>query len=552
MGSEPEHVARPLDLLLPAALARIAACAGFALVWSTGERSWSDAGTIVAAVITGAAMLAGIARPEPSTGRPGLLRAGAELAAVTLAAGVSGAWASPARAALVAPAVTVAAAGGIVVAAELSVVAAAVLTAIDLRERDAAPALRTGALWLGLMIVVAATAAAARRAERRAARQQVVVAERVGRLTEANTMLYSVQQVAQTIPASLDVEEVLDSTAERIRTLIDHNMLTILVDDEGTGALRPARAAGYRAAGELHVDALPAPLAEAVGAPRTVRRDMLGDGEAVATGAHSGLYVALRARDRIVGAIAIEADHVHGFDGHEAEILHGLAEPFGIALDNAQVFRRLRAVAADEERNRIARDLHDQVGSSLAFLGFEIDRLAASAARGTLGQPELHELRAEVSKMLGHVRETLYDLRTSVTDANDLASTLEQFASRVGARAGIEVDVHCRQTRRLPLVHERELWQIAREALVNVERHAQATRVQIRLDIDEDGTTLTVADDGKGLAPDGGRADSYGMRGMRERAAVVGGRLDVASSVGGTTVTVVLPRTAPPDGGTPR
>ena len=72
----------------------------------------------------------------------------------------------------------------------------------------------------------------------------------------------------------------------------------------------------------------------------------------------------------LVGLVAVEFNASGGFREHQSEVVHGLSEPFGIAIDNARMFRGIRTLAADEERSRIARDLHDHIGSSLALIGF--------------------------------------------------------------------------------------------------------------------------------------------------------------------------------------
>jgi signal transduction histidine kinase len=118
-------------------------------------------------------------------------------------------------------------------------------------------------------------------------------------------------------------------------------------------------------------------------------------------------------------------------------------------FSNARLFRRLRLASADEERNRIARDLHDHIGSSLAYLGFEIDRSIAAAARGERVEDALRDVRQLVTSMVGEIRETLYDLRADVSEALDLASTLQQFIERVRGRSGLDITYHRNQ-----LVHK--------------------------------------------------------------------------------------------------
>ena len=349
------------------------------------------------------------------------------------------------------------------------------------------------------------------------------------------------QRVAQTLPASLDLEDVLDSTVSRVRSLIDAPVLTVLLVGDGHASFDVARAVGHTPPVTIAGRDLPAPLQQALTAPKTVRRAVATLPEhALAAGTGSGIYAAMRARGAVVGLIAVESPQPNHFDEQHAEVLHGLAEPFGIAIDNAKLFRRLRLTSADEERNRIARDLHDQIGSSLAYLGFELDRAIAAAERGEPTGPALREVRDQVTTMVGEVRETLYDLRSDVSPERDLAGTLAEFVDRLRGRSGLDVSLRCDQHVRVNINAERELWNIARESLINVERHARATHVEVEWRSSSALATLTVRDDGVGMLFGSGRADSYGLRGMRERAAHIGAQLITESAPMGTMIQVVL------------
>jgi signal transduction histidine kinase len=114
---------------------------------------------------------------------------------------------------------------------------------------------------------------------------------------------------------------------------------------------------------------------------------------------------------------------------------------------------------------------------------------------------------------------------------------MEAFLDRVKARSGLEVSFRSSETGRLPLPQERELWRIAKEAVTNVERHARASHLSISWHCDGRSAELVVADDGVGF-PAGSptRIDSYGILGMRERAASVGARLEIDSKPGAGTV----------------
>ena len=118
-----------------------------------------------------------------------------------------------------------------------------------------------------------------------------------------------------------------------------------------------------------------------------------------------------------------------------------------------------------------------------------------------------------------------------------MVDTLTRFLERVEDRTGLEVNFVHEGEGRLPFVQEQELWWIAQEAIMNVERHAQATHLSVRWQCDGRAARVVVADDGKGfLRGRSGRADSYGMRGMQERADAIGASLEIDSAPGSGTV----------------
>jgi nitrate/nitrite-specific signal transduction histidine kinase len=383
-------------------------------------------------------------------------------------------------------------------------------------------------LWTGLLGLVAFTSGLTHRAGLEAARQQQLALDRVSRLAEANSLLFSLQRVAQTLPASLDLDDVLDSTVQRMQAMVRHDALSVFLVNATDRAVEPIRALGFTPPSSFQLDRLPEGLRAAMDSPRTVRIDDLSFRGGVSASARSGLYGALRARGALVGLIAVEADQPDSFGQQQAEIVHGLTEPFGIAIDNARMFGRIRTLAADEERSRIARDLHDHIGSSLAMIGYEVDRARSIAADGGEIVPVLEDLRTQVTAVVSDVRDTLFDLRTEVTDTYDLAAIVRDFLTRVQQRTGIRTDHEVHIAGRLPLMQEREMWQIARNLTVTVNETTTSA-------------SISVHDDGVGLGVHTSRADSYGIIGMRERAARIGAELSIRPSVrGGTEIQVHL------------
>jgi signal transduction histidine kinase len=462
-------------------------------------------------------------------------RIGAEQAVITAAVLVTGAWASPFALCLIPTGMLAAFAAGAVFSLQLSGAAVAVLSVQHISDVGAADGLRDSGLWMGLLFLVAFTSGLAHRAALDGARQQQLALDRVHRLAEANSLLFSLTRIAQTLPATLDLDEVLDSTVGRVRSLMDYDSLAVFLFNHADDEFEPIRLQGTSDFGPLAASSLGAGLTAAVASPRTVRVDTLALSTGVAATSRSGLYASLRARGSLVGLIAVESGRTNGFSAQQAEILHGLAEPFGIAIDNARMFRQIRVMAADEERSRIARDLHDRVGSSLAMIGFEVDRATTVAAQGKPVEPILGELREQVRAVVVEVRDTLSDLRAEVSEERDLATVAADFLRRFRERTGIAVEFDVLVEGRLSVPHERELWQILRESMVNVERHAQASTARVVLREAADSALLVIADNGVGVDTTQARADSYGMVGMRERAGNIGASFTVGPLLGGGT-----------------
>ncbi len=539
--------AQPLSSIPPTLSAaplwpfRVAALVG-AFIRAQPDFSWNNwslaAIVACATVFTAAACRRPVAyRNDPKT----RLRVVIELAVVVAAVLLSGAWASPFVLFLVPTGMLAGFAAGGVFSAQLAVAAVAVITVQHVPNVGVRQGLQDGALWVGLLGLVAFTSGLAHRAAHDAARQQQVALDRVSRLAEANSLLFALQRVAQTLPASLDIEEVLDSTIGRLRSMVRHDQLVVYLVDLATRRVTPVRTHGIDSARTYPLDRLPSGLRQSAESLKTIRIDALNELQGVSPKAKCGLYAALRARGALIGFIAVESSASGTFGQQQAEIVHGLTEPFGIAIDNARMFRRIRTLAADEERSRIARELHDHVGSSLAMIGFEVDRALSVAADGGETEPVLRELRQQVSAVVRDVRDTLYDLRTEITDSRDLGATVAEFLQRVGARSEMQTRTDIRLTERLPLFMERELWQIIREAILNAERHSKGTHLLVTGRQSGAALHFAIRDDGVGLDATNARADSYGLVGMHERANRLDADLTMQSlTTGGTEVRLDL------------
>lgn len=230
-----------------------------------------------------------------------------------------------------------------------------------------------------------------------------------------------------------------------------------------------------------------------------------------------------------------------------------LAERHREAVD-AQA--RLRALASrlqvvrEAEAARISRELHDEIGQVLTSLKIDLSRLPAHCANdqsrpcAVVLKEEIGVMSQQIDAAVDFVRHISSDLRPGVLDKLGLTAALEWQARETEARTNLVIQMEADDIG--PHLDERvsvTLFRIAQEALTNVVRHAQARLVEIDLVATEDAITLTVHDDGKGIATDSIESnESVGIIGMRERAILVNGQLTVSGAPGqGTTVSVTVP-----------
>ena len=476
-----------------------------------------------------------------TSGLPSLLAVLSEVAVLVLAVEMTGYWDSPFVFSLLTTVIVAGFARGYGFGIRIAVVSAlAVSIPFLLLPSTGWDDVRLAGQWSFSLILLGLVAGYARRISGEADRQHSLALDRLGRLADANALLFSLHRVTQTLPASLEMGEVLDTTLGRLRGLLDFDVVAILLLDDTDTSWEVIRREGVRLGRRLEKQELPPPLRQSLEDRGVIAvDDLAGDeGPGLSGRAGSGLYAVLPARGSLIGLLAIESHSPRNYTPRDLELFRGFVEPVALAIDNARWFARLRTVGADEERTRIARDLHDRIGQSLAYLAFELDRIVDHNDTGDDVTAELEQLRSDVRGVVGEVRDTLYDLRTDVSDSESIADVLTSFVARVRERSRLDLSLLCERTHRLPLLQEREMWRIAQESITNIERHAGATRASVSWRCDGDRALLEVRDDGSGF-PIGkaGRLDSYGILGMRERASSIGATLDITSVEGdGTTV----------------
>jgi signal transduction histidine kinase len=371
--------------------------------------------------------------------------------------------------------------------------------------------------------------------------QRAAAIDQAAQMATANELLMSLHALAQTLPASFDLGEVVASIRQRLRALLDFTVLVVLVRDDAGSGWRVELAEGVRMPMRLADEELPKPLRRAIASTSPVIvEDRLVESteEGFAALARSGLYTALRTRGVLVGLVALEHVPPKTYGEDDAELLENLSSVLGLSIDNAKWFGRIRTIGAEAERARIARELHDRIAQSLAYVTFELERLQVAPGEK---QDELGALHDVVRDIVRELRETIYQLRANVTEEVDLVTVAADYLVRFAERTGIRVVWTPASDARLPYRVEQELWRILQEAIANVERHAHAAEVVVSWEVRGTIARLVIADNGRGFDPGAVSGDHYGLVGMRERADAIGARLWVDSRPGkGTRVIVEL------------
>jgi signal transduction histidine kinase len=216
-----------------------------------------------------------------------------------------------------------------------------------------------------------------------------------------------------------------------------------------------------------------------------------------------------------------------------------------LVAENTRLHERARHAAVLEERQRLARELHDSVTQALYGVSLQAEAASRALATGEAAPAanNLREIRQTTQEALSEMRLLLFELRPPLLEERGLLGALESRLGAVEARAGLTTELRGEAVERLPSETEQELYRMAQEALNNVLKHAQASQVSVQLDVSQDRAVLEVVDDGVGFEPALCSKHGFGLPGMRERAARVGGTLQVESAPGaGTRVRVEVPR----------
>lgn len=257
----------------------------------------------------------------------------------------------------------------------------------------------------------------------------------------------------------------------------------------------------------------------------------------------SFLGVPIRSGDEIVGAFYLSNENTWGFTPDHRTLVELLAPHAALAIKNARLYEQSRELSVVQERNRLARELHDSLTQTLFSM-----KLAAESAT-VLIESDLDEARQQLQHLQelarsasAEMRSLVFELRPPELEIEGLVTTLRKHVDVLRRVHQIDVEVHHRGERILDPAREREIFRVVQEALNNAIRHSGASEISIELVMEDDKVCVRVADNGSGFEPGvPTRSRRLGLTSMSERAQALGAELSISSSPGrGTIVTLEL------------
>jgi PAS domain S-box-containing protein len=262
----------------------------------------------------------------------------------------------------------------------------------------------------------------------------------------------------------------------------------------------------------------------------------------------SELVIPLVARGQTIGVLDVQSERLNAFDDQDVNVLQALADQAAVAIDNARLYQQARQLAALEERQKLARELHDSVSQALYGIA-----LGARTARSMIeGQAPRSDLREPLDYVLSlaetgmaEMRALIFELRPESLASEGLVAALSKQADALRARFRLEVRAELGDEPPLSLEAKEALYRIAQEALHNIAKHAGATRVWLRLGAEGEVVWLQISDDGAGFDAGSEFPGHLGLKSMRERAQRAHGIFSLESAPGqGTRLSVRLPAAA--------
>ena len=360
-----------------------------------------------------------------------------------------------------------------------------------------------------------------------------------------------ISEVSRQITSIIDIDQVLNQVVHLIHKTFGYDHVAIAtIEDEyavyqvGAGRLWENPEFQFNPAklkiGNEGITGRAAASGKTIYLP-DVRKDP-GYVEMEGSGTLSEVIVPVKVKGKVIGVLDAQSERINAFDESDLAVLQSLADQAAVAIENARLYKQAQQLAVVQERNRLARELHDSV--TQALYGITLHAEAAyrqlAANQTTLANEQLIELRGTAQEALREMRLLIFELRPSIVELQGLVPALRARLEAVEERAGMGVQFNVEGDPILPDTIQDGLYRIAQEALNNALKHAKANNIILNLTGKLKSVTLEIIDDGVGFIPENAvEGGGLGLDGMIERAEIMDGNLTITSNPGsGTTVKI--------------
>jgi two-component system NarL family sensor kinase len=376
------------------------------------------------------------------------------------------------------------------------------------------------------------------------------------KLRRRNRELTILNAIAQALNHSIDLDEALSTALAQVAELLGlHTGWTWLLDEQ-TGQsylaaaqdLPPALANNpQRMEGSCYcLDTFQAGDLEGAANVNVVTCSRLWGLVDGTDGLRYHASIPLYAQDKQLGVLNVASTDWRELSAEDLQLLHTIGDLLSIAIERARLFARSVRLGAVEERNRLAREIHDTLAQGLSGIALHLETADALAEAGVDQDRVVQAVRHALTLTranLEEARRSMLDLRAAPLEGRSLAEALADLIEKGIVQGGPEIRFEVMGGHRpLPLRVEVGLYRIAQEAFTNVASHANARHVSLRLMTASDQIRLTVEDDGRGFDPSQVPKGRYGLIGMNERVKALGGTLKLESNLdAGTRLEVIVP-----------
>ncbi|MFC1932839.1 histidine kinase [Chloroflexota bacterium] len=258
----------------------------------------------------------------------------------------------------------------------------------------------------------------------------------------------------------------------------------------------------------------------------------------------SELAVPINMRKETLGVLDVESIDFEAFDEIDLFTVQTLSDQLAVAIENARLYQETRDIAVLEERNRMAREIHDSLAQGFTGVVLQLEA-AEQALDNDANQVQYHlnKARELARESLNDARRSVWALRPQALEQLPLIEAIDQQINQFTQDSGIKVDFSISGNKRtLSADIENSLLRIFQESLTNVKKHAEASRVEVILSFEDNVVGLRVRDNGVGFDSDIPTQSGFGLISMRERAKLIGGSIEVSSTSGtGTQIEVTIP-----------